>query len=350
MTNIKPEETAPLLSICIPTFNRAQTLKSSLYMVCSQIEQQQAVIDVVICDNASTDETRQIVQELKVKWPFIKYFRNSENIGLLRNIDRVVRCATGRLCWLLGDDDIIVPYALEKIVNSIQQIKNLDDFAFGCTNSFVVDPDGERFLHISDLHCHLKTQLLDRAGELFKHLDYHSVGHISRLIVSRRAWFEQDYEDRRNFEIFSFVRVLIRMSKGRTGFYIAAPIVGGRNKHSVAYYANHIPMALTIEFPEYDRLCQIELDLTVQEMLPMMRSRRNRTIRGALKMLLFQHEYAPYLSYLRAGKFSLLSERITIFLLCFVLLGKPWANWPRKFIEGRQSNPISKDESLHKSI
>jgi len=205
-------------------------------------------------------------------------------------------------------------------------------------------------LNTSDLHCRLTTRILDRAGDLFKYLDYHSVGHISRLIVNRMAWLEQNYDDRKDFEVFSFVRVLIRMSKGRAGFYIGSPIVGSRNKHSVAYYANHMPLAFIIEFPEFDRLCQQELNLTFQDIYSRMKSRRMRTLRGALKMLLFQREYSPYIGYLRAGAFSLLSERILIALLCFLFLDRPWADWLRKFVESRQSNPISKDASLHKSV
>lgn len=344
------EAERPILSICIPTFNRCKTLKACLYMLCSQVEQRSELIEVVVCDNASSDETPQIVDELQSKWRFIKYFRNAENIGMLRNIDCVVRHATGTLCWLLGDDDILLPYALEKIIDLVHEVPKLEEFAFGCTNAFVVDPAGEKIIHSSDLHCDLETQVLPRAAELFKHLDYHSVGHISRLIVNRAAWIEHDYEDRRPFEIFSFVRVLIKIAKGRSAFYLKAPIVGGRNKHSVAYYANHIPLAFTIEFPEFDRLCQSELGLSYREMLPMMKARRWRTVRGALKMLLFQREYAPYLDHLKRGAFSLPSERLVIAVLSALLIDRHWANWPRKFLEGRQSNPISNDKSLHKSV
>lgn len=341
---------SPLLTICIPTFNRAGTLKSCLFMLCSQIEQRDEVIDVVVCDNASEDATRQVVVELQEKWPFIKYFRNDQNIGMLRNIDRALRHADGQLCWLFGDDDITLPYALEKILDTVARIPSLESFAFGCTNSFVVDPDGNRFTSTSDLHCKLETTVFENGGEIFKHLDYHSVGHISRLIVNRKAWIEWDYDDRKEFEVFSFVRVLIRMTKGRSTFYLEAPIVGGRNKHSVAYYANHLALAFCVEFPEYDRLCIDELGLSFKEMLPMMKARRHRILKGAIKMLVFQKEYRPYLKYLRWNNFSLLSEKFLVVACRWLMLNRGWVKYLRGYVERRQTNPISKDTSINKSV
>lgn len=340
----------PILSICVPTFNRAATLRACLHMLCSQVMQRTERIDVVVCDNASTDSTPQVVAEVQRIWPFVKYFRNDENIGMLRNIDRVVRNAAGKLCWLFGDDDVALPYALEKIMEMISSIPDIDNLAFGCTNAFVVDPDGVRFVCTTDLHCKLESQLFSDGAQIFKHLDYHSLGHITRLIVNRDHWVAQNYDDRAPFEVFSFIRLLIRSARGRTTFYLASPIIGGRNKHSVAYYANHMPLAFTIEFPEFDRLCQAELGLSRKELHLLMRARFARTLRGALKMLLFQREYSSYLVHLKRAQFSLRSERVLVRLLYAALHDKPWANWPRRFIEKRQTNPITNDRSLHASV
>lgn len=341
----------PLLSICIPTFNRAETLRSCLLNVCSQALQQDELMEVVVCDNASTDRTHQVVTDLQLRWPMIKYFANENNIGMLRNIDRVIRHANGQLCWLLGDDDIVLPYALEKIIEAIGEVPNIENFSFGCTNAFVVSPTGEEFLYTTDIHCALSNRFFEYGAEIFCHLDYHSVGHISRLIVNRKAWLEFDYNERKDYEIFSFVRVLIKMTKGRSTFYLKAPIIGGRNKHSVSYYANHIPLAFVIEFPEFDKLCQSELGLSYRQLLPMMKARRLRTLKGALKMLVFQREYMPYLAHLKNLKFSLPTERILIWMMSRLFLNKNWSySWLRRFVERRQSNPISNDASIHRSV
>ncbi len=339
-----------LLSICVPTYNRADTLRSCLLMLCPQVAQRPERIDLVVCDNASTDHTRRVVEDLRQDWPFVRYTRNAENIGMLRNIDQVVRNGLGELCWLFGDDDIALPYALDKIIEMIEQIPDLSQFAFGCTNAFVVDPFGEEFIYTRDRHCTIESTLFEKGGEIFSYLDYHSVGHISRLVVNRRRWMAHDYDDREAFEVFSFVRVLIRMAAVGSTFYLKAPVVGGRNKHSIAYYANHLPLAFTIEFPEFDRLCRTELGLTRRQLMPLMKSRRRLTLRGALKMLIFQDEYAPYLRVLREARFSLQSERIAIRLLYLLLANRSWSRWPRGFVERRQTNPVTTDSFLHSSV
>lgn len=339
-----------LLSICVPTYNRAETLRSCLFMLCPQVARRPERIELVVCDNASTDHTRQVVEEVRQEWPFVRYTRNAENIGMLRNIDRAVRTASGTLCWLFGDDDVALPYALDKIVETIEQVPDLSQFAFGCTNAFLVDANGDEFLYTTDRHCAIDSMVFERGGEIFAHLDYHSIGHISRLVVNRRLWMANDYDDRRPFEVFSFVRVLIRMAANGSTFFLKAPVVGGRNKHSVAYYANHLALAFTIEFPEFDRLCRTELGLTKRQLMPLMKSRRRLTLRGALKMLIFQAEYAPYLHVLREARFSLPSERMAIRLLYLLLSNRRWSRWPRRFVERRQTNPITTDVFLHSNV
>lgn len=342
--------TPSLLSICIPTFNRADTLRSCLFMLCSQVAQRPEAIEVVVCDNASTDHTASLLADVHEVWPFVRYERNTTNIGMLRNIDRVVRHASGEFCWLFGDDDIALPYALDVILEMIEGIPDRSRFAFGCTNAFMLDPAGREIRSSTDRHCSLPSTVLDPGAEIFAHLDYGSLGHISRLIVNRERWVTENYDARRPFEVYSFLRVLIRMTKGASTFYLDAPVVGARNKHSVSYYTNHIPLASTIEFPEYDRLCLDELGLPRRRLLPLMKSRRRLTIRAALKMLVFQSEYAPYLEHLRRPQFALRSERIAVRVLYLLLANRPWARWPRAAWERRQTNPVSADRSLHSSV
>ena len=71
-----------LLSICIPTFNRAYILKSSLESLTSQPEFLETnLIEIVISDNNSSDNTEMIVSEFIEKFPSkVKYHRNVEDI------------------------------------------------------------------------------------------------------------------------------------------------------------------------------------------------------------------------------------------------------------------------------
>ncbi len=95
-----------LLSLCLPTYNRAvcmqQQLKRLQKLTPAELEQ----IEIIISDNCSQDNTQQIVEEFCETVPFT-YLRNTENIGPDGNFLQCLRKATGKYVWLLGDDDYL---------------------------------------------------------------------------------------------------------------------------------------------------------------------------------------------------------------------------------------------------
>lgn len=113
----------PLLSICIPTYNRAQYLKDCLDNIIGQFRDRDIYeqIEVVISDNASKDNTQELVREYQKDFFNIRYFRNKENLGFDRNVDAVLTKAIGKFCWLMSDDDIIEKKALSFILGVIKR-------------------------------------------------------------------------------------------------------------------------------------------------------------------------------------------------------------------------------------
>ncbi|HEY6838494.1 MAG TPA: glycosyltransferase family 2 protein, partial [Geobacteraceae bacterium] len=106
------------LSICIPTYNRVGLLRETLESIVSQAREG---LEIVICDNASTDATPQLVEEFKGRFPAIRYFRWPENQGFDRNILKVVEEAHGDYCWLMGDDDHLEAGALERLFPLLEE-------------------------------------------------------------------------------------------------------------------------------------------------------------------------------------------------------------------------------------
>lgn len=120
----------PILSICIPTYNRSEYLLRTIEAIAQQL---QSSVEVVICDNASTDDTARIVNEYIQAHPtlHIRFLQNAENIGFDRNVLRVVQEAAGEYCWLLSDDDIILESSLQRILG---EIHTHEDTAFFLVN------------------------------------------------------------------------------------------------------------------------------------------------------------------------------------------------------------------------
>ncbi|HJP37042.1 MAG TPA: glycosyltransferase, partial [Gammaproteobacteria bacterium] len=110
----------PVLSVGITTYNRAGWLDINLENLMRVSAGVRDRIEIVVCDNCSTDETPQIVERFLGEKNF-HYHRNSGNIGMLGNLPQTVSFARGDYVWLIGDDDLLHEGALEKILNIIAQ-------------------------------------------------------------------------------------------------------------------------------------------------------------------------------------------------------------------------------------
>jgi len=109
------------LSICIPTYNRAKYLPETLNSIINQIDESiRDKVEICISDNASQDNTNQIVESYKAKHPHITYFRWEKNMGADNNYLKVVEIAHGKYCWFLGSDDIIKEGSLGKILSELK--------------------------------------------------------------------------------------------------------------------------------------------------------------------------------------------------------------------------------------
>jgi abequosyltransferase len=113
---LQPREiTKPLLTIAIPTYNRAGCLKELLSVLADQLKGEPRV-ELIISDNASPDETPLVVQEFVARGLRVRYIRNAENIGSDANFLQCFEQARGKYVWLFSDDDLIVPGGLAKIM------------------------------------------------------------------------------------------------------------------------------------------------------------------------------------------------------------------------------------------
>lgn len=101
------------VSIVIPTYNREKFITECIK---SAQEQSYPNIEIVVSDNASTDSTWQICQELARSDPRIVLIRNEVNLGPVRNWMKGIEKATGDYCKILFSDDCLVPDCLEKMV------------------------------------------------------------------------------------------------------------------------------------------------------------------------------------------------------------------------------------------
>lgn len=111
-----------VISICIPTYNRASLLTKALAAIAEQLDAATAPqVDLIIADNASPDDTTTVVTNFRNDHPDIclTYHRQTENLGADANINALFQLATAPWMFLLSDDDILMPGAIAMILTCI---------------------------------------------------------------------------------------------------------------------------------------------------------------------------------------------------------------------------------------
>ncbi|MFA6435937.1 MAG: glycosyltransferase family 2 protein, partial [Candidatus Gracilibacteria bacterium] len=103
----------PLVSIGVPTYNRSRFLREAIDSV---LNQTYTNFELIISDNASTDDTERLCKEYSNKDKRIKYFRQKENIGIDANFYFVLNEAHGEYFAWLPDDDLYSPQFIEKLL------------------------------------------------------------------------------------------------------------------------------------------------------------------------------------------------------------------------------------------
>lgn len=98
----------PLLSIVVPTRERGEVLQHTLETILSLKNQ---AFEIIVCDNASMDGTREIVA--RYADPRLRYFRFETRLSMPENFERGLNLATGDYVMTLGDDDLIIEENLE---------------------------------------------------------------------------------------------------------------------------------------------------------------------------------------------------------------------------------------------
>ncbi len=117
---IQPPSSQPLLTIAIPTYNRAANLALLLDMIAPQLENL-GEIELFISDNSSLDDSEEVVRRFQANGLHCTYIRNKTNLGADGNFLQCYFQAAGKYFWLFGDDDVIFPGTLATIVRHLEQ-------------------------------------------------------------------------------------------------------------------------------------------------------------------------------------------------------------------------------------
>ncbi len=111
----------PLLTLAIPTYNRCTTLDPCLVAMLPQVVAHAPLVELLISDNASTDDTPTLIARHQAAGAPLRVIRNPTNIGPDANFAQCIREAKGKFVLVFGDDDVLLEGALDKLLAVLKQ-------------------------------------------------------------------------------------------------------------------------------------------------------------------------------------------------------------------------------------
>jgi len=110
----------PYISICITTYNGEKFVRQQIDSI---LKQTLKPFEIIICDDCSTDNTIEILNELRTKEPLLKLFLNETQLGVIKNFEKAISLCTGEFIALSDQDDIWESDKLEKQFFEINNFK-----------------------------------------------------------------------------------------------------------------------------------------------------------------------------------------------------------------------------------
>lgn len=199
---------SPLVSVVIPTYRRPEYLTTCLRSVVSQTY---GNLEIIVNDNASEDDIRSVVDRFQD--PRIRFFRNDETIGQTRNFSTALSRATGDYIALVGDDDILEPSFVEKLVAPMVD----PDVVVSFCGMWILHGDGRldqvqtdkatRFfgMHVITPGKHTNSEVLA--------LHWRSISIVSGCLLRRSAADWADLPDMTTFADLYMMYVIVRTGK-----------------------------------------------------------------------------------------------------------------------------------------
>lgn len=211
-----------IISIVIPTLNRRDYLLFTLKHFIPQIERNLDKVELIVCNNASDDDTDYHMQQLITKYPFINYIYFKQRAELAGSFPRSIAKASGKYVILWGDDDIPVPFLLEILLNTIQEYPNVDLIHF---NRLIGYEDGNSMKKLV-----LYNNFYDKEVVIYENISNFIQDHLwgatfmSSNLFLRSSWQEGLSYDTSNHYGFEFMGKIYYGARNSPILYISYPL------------------------------------------------------------------------------------------------------------------------------
>lgn len=224
--------TTPLLSIAIPTYNRASYLALTLAHLRSDMQSlTDGVVEIIVSDNASSDNTADVVSAAMAEGMQIRSVRNVENIGSDANIAQVFNLARGKYVLILGDDDVLTAGTLDFLAGRLEN----ETFGVVCLKPYGYDSDIEAEYPTGDG----KDIVFDDSGSFIASIASY-VTLISACVINKESLGEIDASAFCGGNLVQVHLVIRAALKARKNLYRTRYSVACKRNNSGGYDFAHV--------------------------------------------------------------------------------------------------------------
>ncbi|GHF80489.1 glycosyltransferase [Thalassotalea marina] len=128
-------------SACLPNYNDGDIIEQA---VVAMVNQSCPPDELLICDDASTDDSWQKLEALRARFPIIRLIRNKKNLGVVGTLNRLLEEAVGQYIYFGGADDYVLPLFFENVLQLLEKYPKAN---LGMASFYSVDADGKIISH-----------------------------------------------------------------------------------------------------------------------------------------------------------------------------------------------------------
>lgn len=217
----------PLLTIGIPTYNRAKYLDRCLNSILTQFDGIEKDIELLIANNASTDHTKEIVNQYSKKMK-IDYYEREINLGPDSTCSLCFEKASGKYVWVLGDDEYLIEGSLKVIINLLKD-KDYGDVYLHCIpfhNEEDVDETPVKEAKIKTYH---------QPIEFIKSIHYYATFISGNIINKSILQNDTSYKKYMNTNIVQIGWTIKAIFSAQENLYVETPLFAAKQNNSGGY-------------------------------------------------------------------------------------------------------------------
>lgn len=206
-----------LLTIAIPSHNATHYLEEAIYSILAEPEFGRDV-DLSISDNSPSQATTELYQNRYEGNPAIQHHRSLEYDSLDANVNRAVELATGTYVWIFGDDDLIVPGVLARLLPFLEEKQ--PDLVVLNSQSF----QGDDTIEASRVPAGVRAVYLPEQSDAFLQDLGGYLTYVGGILVRRELWL-QHYNRCTIGSFFAHIDAVCTIKRGRSAHYFAHPAI-----------------------------------------------------------------------------------------------------------------------------